>query len=813
MKKIYFYLSLALVWCCFLNAAVAQEEEPTECEGVVAYHQIVGSSGWNGGVTEITVDAGQSIDFGPQPNAGFTWTWTGPNGFTANSRNPRVSSFTQDMAGEYIATVTGAECSSTITYTVSVNAPPDPADATLTGITVNGIAVEDFDPATMTYNVTVASSPAIIVATPTNPNATIEQAPAGEVDLNEETPTAITLTVTPEDGESPAEIYTLNVTLCEPTAIVHNYQTDGGDWAEGNFVSVDPGQTVVLGPGPDVENTEWSWTGPNGFVAETREITLADIEAADVGNYVATYTNECGTESTATFTLSVNAEPNGKTIVFATPTAEDGTTKDDAQINWLRANGFTVNIFYNADITLESTEQIDMLNNADLIIIGRGGSSGGFPVAVWNTITTPVILNHQWATRNNLLGFFDFTGGLTNNNTIGETVVADVLEEEDIVFFDAELEEGNTLPWSISPDDYVNAPTAATNGTVLAQVSADATTAAGAYLFVRFDANEPFYTGGGTPAGERTYFGFGNDAAGVVNFFPLTAQAKQVYLNEIMRLTGISFGPLSQATSPAPADNATGQDPVETTISWEGNGETFSLYTGTTTGNLTLVEDGLTSTTYTLTDLDPSTEYFWRVDSHNGNRTEAGTEWSFTTAAGSGPLAKVSNMTPANNSMVEAEGLTLTWEGNADSYKIYMGTSSNNLSLVEDGITETSYTPENIQVDRLYYWRVDAVRGENEIRGDVSNFTTVAATGIAGLAAQGVDIYPNPVNGSASLNLNNAEELVTVNVYSAQGVLVRTIKADSNGTISIPVSDLANGLYMLKAVKKDRTVLSGKFVK
>ena len=121
MKKNYLFLQLALLLCCLLNFNLAQAQTVSECSGVVAYHQVDATGGWNGGVTDITINEGQSIKFGPQPNSGFTWTWTGPNGFTSSLRDPLVENFTADMAGNYVATVRGTDCMSTITYTVTVN--------------------------------------------------------------------------------------------------------------------------------------------------------------------------------------------------------------------------------------------------------------------------------------------------------------------------------------------------------------------------------------------------------------------------------------------------------------------------------------------------------------------------------------------------------------------------------------------------------------------------------------------------------------------------------------------------------------------
>lgn len=94
---------------------------------------------------------------------------------------------------------------------------------------------------------------------------------------------------------------------CSPTAIVPNTKVDGGQWRDGNSSDTVPsGATVVLGPQPNVASG-WSWSGPNGYTATTREITLSKVTAAQAGTYTATYVNASGCKSTQKFTVTVNS--------------------------------------------------------------------------------------------------------------------------------------------------------------------------------------------------------------------------------------------------------------------------------------------------------------------------------------------------------------------------------------------------------------------------------------------------------------------------------------------------------------------------
>ena len=70
------------------------------------------------------------------------------------------------------------------------------------------------------------------------------------------------------------------------------------------------------------------------------------------------------------------------------------------------------------------------------------------------------------------------------------------------------------------------------------------------------------------------------------------------------------------------------------------------------------------------------------------------------------------------------------------------------------------------------------------------NFTNV---GIANTELEQVRVYPNPVRNS--LNIENANNL-QVNIYAANGQLVKNVTVNGNATIS--VSDLSAGLYIMK---------------
>ncbi|SDG15314.1 T9SS type A sorting domain-containing protein [Chitinophaga filiformis] len=91
---------------------------------------------------------------------------------------------------------------------------------------------------------------------------------------------------------------------CTPSAITPYVQLNGGSWQQTASASLSTGGSVLFGPQP-VQGGSWSWSGPNNFTATTREAGISNIQANQAGNYVATYTNSGGCQSSQAFSLTV----------------------------------------------------------------------------------------------------------------------------------------------------------------------------------------------------------------------------------------------------------------------------------------------------------------------------------------------------------------------------------------------------------------------------------------------------------------------------------------------------------------------------
>jgi hypothetical protein len=91
---------------------------------------------------------------------------------------------------------------------------------------------------------------------------------------------------------------------CTPSAINPYLSVNGGAWQNTFSATLAAGGSFQLAPHPLNVGT-WSWTGPNGFTANTRNFTRSNVTTSMSGNYVASYTNTCGAVTTRTFAITV----------------------------------------------------------------------------------------------------------------------------------------------------------------------------------------------------------------------------------------------------------------------------------------------------------------------------------------------------------------------------------------------------------------------------------------------------------------------------------------------------------------------------
>jgi basic secretory peptidase family protein len=114
---------------------------------------------------------------------------------------------------------------------------------------------------------------------------------------------------------------------CTSSPIIPYLRVDSGAWQQTSTVTVKAGQTVKFGPQPIV-TAGWSWSGPSGFAASTREVTITNVQAAKAGTYLVTFTNASGCKSSASFSIALSSPVTAdwSTFVYPTVTFTDNAT-------------------------------------------------------------------------------------------------------------------------------------------------------------------------------------------------------------------------------------------------------------------------------------------------------------------------------------------------------------------------------------------------------------------------------------------------------------------------------------------------------
>ncbi|MFC1633357.1 LamG domain-containing protein [Planctomycetota bacterium] len=203
----------------------------------------------------------------------------------------------------------------------------------------------------------------------------------------------------------------------------------------------------------------------------------------------------------------------------------------------------------------------------------------------------------------------------------------------------------------------------------------------------------------------------------------------------------IMLGEFPTAYSPAPTDGAFHED-TWVTLSWkpgtlavshdvylgenfddvnEGAGDTFrgnqmtAFYVAGFPGFA--YPDGLI----------PGTTYYWRIDEVNDAHADSpwkGEVWSFTV-----PSRKAYNPNPSDGAKFIALDVTLSWATGlkAKLHHVYFGDDPDVVANAAGALPQavTTYTPSPLDLEKIYYWRVDEFDGITVHKGDVWSFTTL----------------------------------------------------------------------------------------
>jgi len=146
--------------------------------------------------------------------------------------------------------------------------------------------------------------------------------------------------------------------------------------------------------------------------------------------------------------------------------------------------------------------------------------------------------------------------------------------------------------------------------------------------------------------------------------------------------------------------------------------------------------------------LVPGTTYYWRVDEVNDTEPDSpwkGEIWNFSI-----PPKTAYNPDPIDGAeFVDPNNVTLSWTPGfgAVLHTVYLSDDFDDVNNASGGapLGSTTYKPGPLELEKVYYWRVDEFDAVETHKGDVWNFTTPGAVGNPQPAFNATDVQLNAI--------------------------------------------------------------------
>ena len=459
-------------------------------------YSLVASSSCGSGSASVTITVGnvpQNVTASANPNPACvgntvnltgggngttSWSWSGPNTFTASTQNTSISNAQQNETGAYTLTATNVCGNTTAIANLVVNAPPSSVNAssnpdpvcagntlTLSGSAIGAVSYtwtgpnsytssqqnntinnfQNINAGTYTFTATntcgsAQSTVQVSISTvPSNVTATANLtnicSNAG-LTLNGNANNAASFAWTGPNGfasssQNPTRpnitladsgLYTLTATnACGNTTATVNVDVD--TVIQNLSVNATPNDTICAGGtinlvGIGTQVNTWAWTGPNNFSSSSQSPSITNATAAASGTYTVTATNACGT-SNATLAVLVN-----NAIASLSATATTGTVVCNGTSITLNATETNVNGYnWTGPNGFTSTQQSPIINNATVAAGGTytvtaNNSCGNQTATVTVEVDTLIENLTSSASPNDTI----CAGGTINLNASGTTV-------------------------------------------------------------------------------------------------------------------------------------------------------------------------------------------------------------------------------------------------------------------------------------------------------------------------------------------------------------------------------------------------------
>ncbi len=237
--------------------------------------------------------AGNALTLSSTGDVTYTYNWTGPNGFTANSQNVNIPSATTLNNGTYTVTVSNGACTNSGNVFVSgINSRP--TTPLITNYVTQICEGEVLELGTNTYNGD------IVTYTWTLPNATTIITNEASLIIN---PVALI-----NNGNY---IVSVNVDGCTSLNSPNRYVRVNASPVNPAPIATIPactGGNLTLNASGNASHT-YLWTGPNGFTSTLQNPVITNVSTSYNGNYTVVVSNSGCSKSSSVFVSGITPKP------------------------------------------------------------------------------------------------------------------------------------------------------------------------------------------------------------------------------------------------------------------------------------------------------------------------------------------------------------------------------------------------------------------------------------------------------------------------------------------------------------------------
>ncbi|MCB1053578.1 MAG: immunoglobulin domain-containing protein [Acidobacteria bacterium] len=318
--------------------------------------------------------AGDTLNLSTPDVSGATYTWSGPNGFSSNLREPSISNVSTVNQGTYTCTITREGCQSQLaSHNVTVHslaAPMITSNLPVCEMGTLSLSTPAITGATYTW-----SGPNGFSSNVRNPSIT------NVSDLNEGMYSLVVMV----DGCTKATA-TLNVVIGIGTG-PDTPVPSGDSPCEGGDLHL----TVA-----EVMGATYSWTGPNGQMSSDREPTFTNVDMTYDGTWQVFLTAGSCSSPIGETTITIRQQPivptasNDGPVCLNSPLTLTATGTPGSTFTWSGPNGFSeVGQMVVID-PFTAADQGDYTVSADISGCAAGPSAPTTATALFFEATAPI---------------------------------------------------------------------------------------------------------------------------------------------------------------------------------------------------------------------------------------------------------------------------------------------------------------------------------------------------------------------------------------------------------------------------------------